>query len=53
MTDKLFVVRKYVMASSAQAAIRKEKSLPVDDVWVEEEWKKNNSPRSGKPTGFK
>lgn len=37
---KLYVVRKYIMASSAQVAIRKDRKAPVDDVWVDDEWKK-------------
>ena len=40
--DKLFVVRQYVKAKNAKEAIRKAKSQPIDDVWVDEEWKKNN-----------
>lgn len=38
---KLFVVRKYIWAKNAKAAIRKDKSSPVDDVWIDDEWKKN------------
>jgi hypothetical protein len=37
---KLFVVRKYIKAASAIDAIRKDKHTPVDDVWVDEDWKK-------------
>lgn len=33
-----FIVRKYVMASSAQEAMRLERSMPVDDVWVDQDW---------------
>lgn len=33
-----FVVRKYIMATSAQEAIRLDKSTPVHDVWVDERW---------------
>lgn len=40
---KLFVVRKYVMAHSAAEAIRKDKTTAVDEVWVDEEWKKHGS----------
>jgi hypothetical protein len=42
MDNKLFVVRKYIMASSAIQAIRKDKTSPVDDVWVDEDFKKDN-----------
>lgn len=37
--DKMrYVIRKYVMASSAQEAIRMDKRTPVDDCWVDEKW---------------
>lgn len=39
---KLFVVKKYIMANSAQQAIRLDKKTPPDDVWVDETWKNNN-----------
>lgn len=41
--DKLFVVKKYIKAKSAAEAIRKDKTTPVDDVWVDEDWKKTNT----------
>ncbi len=50
---KLFIVRKYVMAKDAKDAIRVEKSLPVDDVWVDDDWKKNNAVVENKVNGFK
>ena len=40
--EKMFVVRKYVKAESAEQAIKKEKKQKPDDVWVDEDWKKNN-----------
>ncbi len=40
--EKLFVVRKYIMAKSATEAIRKDKKHPVEDVWIDEKWKDNN-----------
>jgi hypothetical protein len=42
MTEKLFVVKKYIMARSAKHAIKKDKTHPVDDVWVDEEWRSKN-----------
>lgn len=36
--EKLFVVRKYVPATSAAAAIRKEKKVGVHDVYIDEQW---------------
>jgi len=37
----LYVVRKFVMAKDAQHAIKKEKKIPVADVWMDEEWKRD------------
>ena len=43
---KLFVVRKYVWANNAQEAIKRERRTPVEDVWIDEDFKKNaQSPR--------
>lgn len=50
--DKLFVIRKYVMAPNAQAALKKEKKVKPDDVWVDEEWKKGNVDRLAESIGF-
>lgn len=36
---KLYVVQKYVMAVSAQAALRKEKKVAAHDVWIDNNWK--------------
>lgn len=41
--EKLFVVRKYIKATSAEHAIRKERTHRVDDVWIDDEWKKDNA----------
>jgi hypothetical protein len=40
--NKRFIVRKYIIATSAMNAIRKDKSSPVYDVWVDETFEKNN-----------
>lgn len=37
--QKLFVVKKFIWATSAKQAILKDKQAPVDDVWVDEKWK--------------
>lgn len=39
---KLFIVRKYVWAKDAEQAIKIEKTQKVDDVWIDEDWKKNS-----------
>lgn len=48
---KQFVVRKYVMATSARAAIAQEKKQEADDVWLDEDWKKATI-QSSPITGF-
>lgn len=40
MKDKLFIIRKYVKAKSAVEAIRKEKKQEPDDVWIDDDWKR-------------
>lgn len=37
---KLFIVRKYVTASSAAEALRIEKRVSPDDIWLDDDWKK-------------
>ena len=41
-TQKRFIVRKYIMASSVQEAVKKDKQHPVEDCWVDDEWKRLN-----------
>jgi hypothetical protein len=43
VSKNLFVVRKYIMAKSAAEAIRKDKHTAVDEVWVDDDWKKNGN----------
>ena len=38
--QKRFIVKKYIMASSAHEALKKERRVRPDDVWVDEDWKK-------------
>ncbi len=39
--EKLYIVKKYIMASSAQSALRKERKIEADECWVDEDYKKN------------
>lgn len=39
-TQKLFVIKKYIMASSAHDALKKERKIRPDDVWIDDDWKK-------------
>lgn len=51
LQNKLFIVKKYVWAKSAHDAIKKESKQAPDDVWIDEEWKKNSGiPQE--PMGF-
>ena len=50
---KQFIVRKYIMAVTAVEAIANESKYAVDDVWVDEEWRKENFEKMGRQIGFK
>ena len=49
--QKRFILRKYVMASNAREALRKDKTSEVDDVWVDDDWKKLHD-QANKDVGF-
>ena len=55
--EKMFIVRKYVLAPSAADAIKRESKQPVFDVWLDDDWKKANMLRksdySGNDAGIK
>lgn len=48
----MFVIKKYIMAPNAREAIKREKKTEVDDLWVDEEWRKNNKDRLADAIGF-
>lgn len=39
---KLFIVKKYVWAKNSKDAIKKEKKIIPDDVWIDEDFRKKN-----------
>lgn len=39
---KMYIVRKYIIATGASQAIRKDKDTPVHDCWVDDDWKNKN-----------
>jgi hypothetical protein len=39
---KLYVIRKYVMASSVVDAARREKITPVHEIFVDEKWQEKH-----------
>lgn len=50
--QKLYVVRKYIMATTAKEALRKDRTHYPDDVWVDEEWKRNHTQNLSSAIGF-
>lgn len=52
-TQKMFVIKKYIMASSAKDALRKERKAPADDCWIDEEWRKSEKDNLANAIGFK
>jgi len=50
--QKLFIVKKYIMASSAHEALKKERRVRPDDVWVDDEWKKEKGNRLESVIGY-
>lgn len=52
MKPKLFIIGKYIKATSAAQAIRKDRKHPVDDVWVDDDWKKSQENNLASSLGF-
>jgi hypothetical protein len=50
--NKRYIVRKYIMAKTAQEALKKERRYRPDDVWVDEEWKREQSNNLESAIGF-
>lgn len=50
--DKMYVIRKYVKAASVSEAIKRERLAPVHEVYVDEEWRKNNHDNLTTAIGF-
>ena len=42
---KLFVIQKYIVASSIKEAIKIDKLIMPDEIWLDEDWKKANKPK--------
>lgn len=49
---KLYVIKKYVMATSVKHALRQEPKAPVDSVWIDDEWIKGNAKNLADAIGF-
>lgn len=52
LDEKLYVVRKYIMATSAKQAILKDRTAPVEDVWVDTDWQKRQTEILASAIGF-
>jgi hypothetical protein len=52
LKPKLYVIKKYVKATSAAEALRKERTVAADDVWVDDDWRKNNRDNLADAIGF-
>lgn len=50
--EKMFVIRKYVMADSVESAIRKSAHVKVHEVYVDEEWRKAQKDNLATAIGF-
>ena len=50
--EKRYIVRKYIMATSAQQALKRERSMRPDDCWVDETWIKDNPKELISAIGF-
>lgn len=50
---QMYIVRKYVKAFSAIDAIRKEKNVAPRDVFIDDDWRKNQTDNLADAIGFK
>lgn len=50
---KLYVIKKYVYADDVMSALMHERDVPVDDIWVDDEWRKNNKIPDNRQYGYK
>lgn len=50
--NKLYVVKKYIVATCAAEAIKKDKTTDVHDVFVDGEWAGGRSPLLADSVGF-
>lgn len=48
---KLYIVQKYVLANSIEQAIKKEKEIKPDDVYLDNNWRQNQTEKND--YGFK
>lgn len=51
--EKLYVLRQYIRARDIPSAMKKGRSLPYDDVWVDDAWKAGNAKGLADAVGFR
>ena len=49
---KMFVVRKYILAISASEALKKERRYRPDEVFIDDDWRKEKGNRLESAMGF-
>lgn len=49
---KRYIIKKYIMATSAHDALKRERRYRPDDVWVDDDWKKENPNQLQSAIGF-
>ena len=52
MKEKQYIIIKYIIAKNAIEAIKKEKNFCVDEIWIDEDWKKEHVEIGQKIKGF-
>lgn len=51
---KLFIIQKFIVASSINEALKIEKNTRPDECWLDDDWKKAHKPKLEQPkVGFK
>jgi len=50
--EKMYIVRKYIRASSVSSAIQKDKTTKVHEVFVDDEWRKSQKDNLASAIGF-
>lgn len=49
---KLYITRKYIIAESINEAIRLDKKTQIDDIFLDDDWRKEQNNRKESSTGF-
>lgn len=52
MKQKRYIVRKYIMATSAHDALKKDQYFKADECWVDEKWIEQQNQQNPSAIGF-